>query len=344
MSSLKKIFQTVPFPLSPSYFYDRIPEGFRISRQPGFLTSEGGLLFTKDAALDKYTSPVDQNAPIGKVAWDGQLMIPVWKFLPHRYTGVVTFLSLWLYTDLPQYITPTPGIAPIMIMYKFLDYLAPSGEDTSSTGTTTAEAMFNSHTWQWVFFGGHLIKILFIFLLFNSGLFNPISLNPFKEKKLRSSKPDVKLFERIGWTSVRKATPDEWRTENSGNKIKEIGIGAAHQAGLLSTLPHEGIFLEDGEGWAVPKTNNNNNKTDKEIIGKPGPRFYLSDDYLTKYYLPLATVFSDPEVNDEMRGEILSYYRKFGPKKGTPEIKQYYEMRVKANEKEEKEKEKDKEK
>ncbi|GME79815.1 unnamed protein product [Ambrosiozyma monospora] len=115
---LIEIFKTLPLNLSPSIYYERIPVGFKISTYPGYLTREGGLLFGYEAAEEKYLKPVPNDALIFSKAWNGQLLIPVFPERTFfRYT-VNTGLVLWLYCDLPEFISPTPGLSPTIFIVK----------------------------------------------------------------------------------------------------------------------------------------------------------------------------------------------------------------------------------
>lgn len=328
---MKRIFHTLPFSLSPNYFYHRIPAGFKVSKHPGFLTSEGGLLFCKDAGKEKYTRAVDQNSPIGDLLWDSQLVIPVWTFIPRRFLTVMSILMGWLYLDLPQYITPTPGLAPSILMYKIIDTATEWANGTAPEPVSTEK--YNSPTWQWIFFAIHFAKIAFIFAMIQTGTFNPISLNPFSNRQLRTTKPTYEMLSSIGWTNVKRASPEEWRLQNSQNKIaEEGGFGKVLQdKGKLNEIVNEGIFLTDGEGLATPKTKRSEKKdatVKTEIIDKDG-KFHLSDEYFYHYYAPLAKAINDDKMDSQSKAELMSYYRRYGPKKATPELKDIYLKRLK---------------
>lgn len=331
ISVLKRIFQTLPFSLSPNYFYHRIPAGFKVSKHPGFLTSEGGLLFCKDAAKEKYTRAVDQNRPIGELLWDSQLVVPVWTFVPHRFLTVMSILMGWLYLDLPQYITPTPGIAPSILIQRVIDSVA-----VSAAAAESSPSQYDTPIWQWVFFAMHIAKIIFIFAMFQTGTFNPISLNPFTNRKLRTTQPTLEMLNSIGWTNVKRATPEEWRSQNSKNMIaEEGGFGKLLQnKGKLKEIANAGIFLTDGEGLATPKPSKkenskegSDNSTKVEMIDKDG-KFHLTDEYFYYYYAPLAKAINDENMDSQSKAELMSYYRRYGPKKATPELKEIYLKRL----------------
>lgn len=308
MGSLTSIFHAIPSPLSPNYFYDRIPIAFAASRAPGFLTSQGGLLFGPNAAA--ILSPaLDPTALLGDVIYEGQLVLPIWQYNYTRFLLIMTFLGAWLYTDFPQYLTPTPGLAPTMLLYNLLDKFFPD--------PTPQPSAFDSVSWQWFFFSLHFLKVAFIYLLFYSGVFNPISLNPFRHRALRTRPVDSETLARFGPTGIRKASVAEWRVENARNEISELGIGAAHKAGLLLTLRDAGVQLTSGEGWDTPKD---------EFLVPPTTtndtpyRFKLSIEYYRACYNYVTEHPSD-------HAERLEYYRRWGPKKGSSALLAYYAQR-----------------
>lgn len=329
VKSLYNIFEKIPFCLSPSYFYNPFPSEIKISRHPGFLTSEGGMLFTPYSSKPEYLDSIPQDAKIVDVAWDGQLFVPIWTFNYRRFYSIIAFLAIWLYLDLPQYITPTPGLAPTLLMHKLLDILMPPNEN--DIGKPPA---FNSIIWQWAFFALHVLKVVFIFMLFQTGSFNPVSLNPAKRRAKRVANVDAYLLKSIGWTSMRKATVNDWRLEHSKNVIKEVGVGYAHQHSMWDSLRFSGVYLDKDEGFAVKKKMTLIEREEFKKHEKSNPsKFYMSEEYLNMYYTPLAVVFSDPAVPDATRAEVLSYYRKNGPKKGSDELKAIYEKREKLRNK-----------
>lgn len=300
-----------------------MPSEIKLSRHPGFLTSEGGMLFTTDSANKEYLDSIEQDAKISDVAWDGQLFVPIWTFLPRRFYGLVAFLAIWLYLDLPQYITPTPGLAPTLLANRLLDYLVPPSLEES-----TKESVFSTPIWQWVFFALHVLKIVFIFILFQTGSFNPVSLNPYSHYSSRRKKVDQHMLKSIGWTATRKSTVADWRLENFKNQTKNGDSHSIQISNSSDKLRFSGIYLDKDEGFNVKKnmTLIEREEFEKYKLANPS-KFYMSEDYLNMYYTPLAIVFSDPEVSEVTRTEVLSYYRKYGPKKGTTELKAIYEKR-----------------
>lgn len=282
-------------------------------------------MFTKEASQEKYLDSVSKDAVISEVAWDGQLFIPIWHFSWRRYLTVIFVLSTWLYLDFPQYLNPTPGYAPTMLMFKLLELFFPSSPEEVAKGVP-----FNSPIWQWVFFILHVIKVSIIFAFLKFGVFNPSSFNPFKKRAQRSKSVDEHLLKTIGWTANHRATVDEWRTQNSRQVIKELGIGMAHHNGTLGKLRFSGIYLTKGEGFAVKK---NMTLKEREVFEKERQKnpdkFYISDEYYQLYYTPLAVVFSDPETDDNTKAEVLAYYRRFGPKKGDEGLNELFDKREK---------------
>lgn len=329
VNSLYNIFKTIPFCLSPSYFYDSSPCEIKLSSHPGFLTTEGGILFTKDASKPEYLVSISQDAKIKDVAWDGQLFVPIWKFNSRRFYTIIAVLCGWLYLDLPQYITPTPGLAPTLLGHKLLDYWVPPSPELSAE-----DPAFNSVTWQWVFFVLHILKVLFIFMLFQTGSLNPFSLNPYNRRSNRKKNIDEYLLKSIGWTATRKSTINDWRLAHSKNVIGKVGVGYAHQNNLWSKIRFAGVYLDNDEGYAVKKnmTVIEREEFEKKKLANPS-KFYISPKYFDLFYEPLARVFADPESTNQTKAEMLTYYRQNGPKEGPQELKEAYDKREKLRNK-----------
>lgn len=315
VKSLLKIFDTLPMILSPSYFYDARPIGFALSKHPGFLTGEGALLFHPEATAEKYLIKVDQDAKIGDVAWEGQLVVPIWSYNYSRLIKVLAFLGTWLYMDLPEYISPTPGTAPTTLIFnaavKFFPALA---DDTPSA--------FNSHTWQWVFFLLHILKCGFIYLILWVGGLNPVSFNPIKARRFRNREITREKLIEVGWTSARRATPSEWREENRKLKIESAGgIVKAYHAGLLEGIGTSGVYLGPGEGWDTPREGSAAAKSAKPKTGA----FLVGEKYFKDIYSVLGKKLAAAEEDDQP--QIIRAFRRSGPENGPADLVQRYQER-----------------
>lgn len=106
--SLFRIFESLKISLRPNVFYEQKPIGFKVSNSPGYLTDNGGFLFSYDS--DKLTKDVKLTDKISDHCWPGQLVLPIWKTDYFTQYSIILGLLTWLYTDLPDAISPTPGI------------------------------------------------------------------------------------------------------------------------------------------------------------------------------------------------------------------------------------------
>lgn len=354
---MTQIFHAIPYPLSPSYFYARLPQGYKASRAPGFLTAEGTLLFGPEAenygedgnsAKDsRWLAPLAPRALIGDVVYEGQLVVPVWRRVEHRFLGVLSALGIWLYLDLPQYVTPTPGIAPMMVTSAWLDRLFPEAAANAAAAAAPPAAGdidFNTHTWQWAFFLVHVAKVVLLFLIISSGVFNPISLNPLAHRALRRSPPDVARMKKFGPTGDRKASIAEWRLEHARTAIKAAGgIGAAATApAYLAELRSAGVVLGPGEGWATSRERFLLPPSEKDEPTTRG-RFFLSVEYYRDCYNYLRPILDNANASFTDREDELAHFRRYGPREGSKELKAYYTERKAAELQELAVKEKEKE-
>lgn len=275
---LNKIFTTLPIALRPSLFYHPKPTGFKYSVNPGYLTANGGLLYSYNVDnLFFLKLPKSQLDRISDYVWPSQLIFPVWEFNHFYHLNFVLILLAWLYTDLPDFISPTPGICLSNQMLRATAYLVTlAGPDyqvyadniikeTSAHGTT--------QTLQILFFAFHFIKLIIIYLCLFVGLLNPIESNPLKvfynrmldlvktsvlnqpentHDKFGNLKPEDLIA--IGWTGSRRLTLDDYK-ENYKNVIIENagGIVKAHQKGLLKNINKNlGVYLDNDEGFGTP--------------------------------------------------------------------------------------------
>ncbi|KAK9456404.1 glucose signaling factor 2, partial [Dipodascopsis uninucleata] len=241
ISIFYNIFDVLPLVLSPTFFYQRKPVGFHLSTSPGFVTSEGALLFNHEGRL----TPIDESKTIGEVAREGQLFIPVFKYNKSRFIGVICILLIWLYTDLPDWMSFTPGVSLFALSSRLYEHYFPAAVDPDAV-TENAET---DPAVDVIFFLFHVIKVVVIFLIFFFGGYNPMSLNPFYE--VPEINPDQ--LRSIGWTGARRVTPEEWREENRTRKIDEAGGAVkAYEKGILLGLTSAGVFLREGEGFNTP--------------------------------------------------------------------------------------------
>jgi hypothetical protein len=323
ISSLRKIFDVLPMVLSPSYFYKPEPIGFAVSTYPGFLTSEGGLLFSDNAHKSQFLRTVDQNALIKDVVWEGQLVVPIWDYDYSRSLTVGSLLLLWLYMDLPEFISPTPGTAPMGLLFRAIEHYFPALKDDTPS-------QFDSHAWQWGFFAFHLVKVLFIYLVFQVGGVNPRTFNVIaaRLKPKKALNRDDLLS--IGWTGARRATPEEWRDENRKFKIEQAGgIVKAYHEGILEGLASQGVQLGKGEGFDsyTPASDVNEAEANKtRLEGK----FVVSKAYFREVYQGVANKLMDEAVSAEEKSSVIKTFRRAGPRFGTEKLQEWYAGRKKV--------------
>lgn len=252
-NELFKIFDSLPISLRPSVFYHSRPVGFQVCDSPGYLTEDGAILFDDKSRSPKYLQNIDLNDKIGSKIWPGQLIAPVWQHNDFGFYSFVSLLLVWLYTDLPDFISPTPGICLTnqlsKLVYSILMYFdkpkiaAPFIEDlTNDIGIVP----------QIVFFVFHLIKCGSIFLFLYLGIFNPIKVFKFLGPKGPSEITREQLLE-IGWTGSKRATIEEYKEYYRNYRIKQYkSMVEAHHDGLFDRLKSIGVLLDDTEGFNTP--------------------------------------------------------------------------------------------
>lgn len=312
VSQLMDIFEALPMTLAPSYFYDRYPVGFKLSKQAGFLTSQGAVLFTKTADSEEFLGKLESDKAISAQVWPGQLIVPIWQANNRRFLTVASVLLVWLYMDLPQHVTPTPGVSPTLLLMRAVDTIFRTSMQYPGGG----EGM----VWEWVFFAFHFIKVLVIWVFFYYGGINPLSMYPYSSKYSDNDKLTRETLVTIGWTGIRRITPREWREENRKYRIDAVGgIRAAHDAGILGGLPNAGVLLEHGEGFDTHLGNKQERTADGRLL--------FSAWYMDNLYEQITADLHRTDLTEERKKELLKSFRRTGPLDGSPVLLELYEAR-----------------
>lgn len=301
---LLKVFDTLPISLRPNVFYEPRPTGFVVSTLPGYLTEDGALLFSYETDKKKYQKKVGLDEKIAKHCWPGQLVMPVWEFNLFGYYSFLTFLLTWLYTDLPDFISPTPGICLTNQMSYLASVLARKfGYDHIANLVLDDVRDPVNIGAQCVFFFFHLIKVLALYFVIWSGMLNPTKVFrvPFTLKPKQVTK---EMLIELGWTGSKRANADEYKDFYRTYKIKQHGgMVPAHQAGLFTKLKNLGVFLGDGEGFNTPLDSTNK-------LDDAGDKFVLSYGLFVK----LGEYFED-YIKDKLVEEVneaIKEFRRYG--------------------------------
>lgn len=316
---LLKIFDTLPIALRPNVFYNPKPIGFLVSTAPGYLTDDGALLFSYEVDRPQYKKKVGLNDRIAKFCWPGQLVLPVWELNTFTYYSFISFLVAWLYTDLPDFILPTPGLCLTNQLSKLaaigLNYFEYHSVADMVLRDIQVPASVGA---QCVFFVFHILKSLAIYFVLYTGLINPNRMFRFSAPtKLEVTKEA--LIE-LGWTGSKRVNADEYKDYYREFKIKEFGgMVPAHQAGLFTKLKTLGTFLGDGEGFNTPVSATN------KIKDLTGDKFVLSYDYFVMLGEYFEKYIEGKDV--DQLNEAIKQFRRSGLLHSSPEIAKIVEER-----------------
>ncbi|ODQ77703.1 hypothetical protein BABINDRAFT_163411 [Babjeviella inositovora NRRL Y-12698] len=325
---LHKIFDTLPLALRPSILYHLKPVAFQISTHPGFLTRDGGLLHTYDADKPQYLKSVDQNEKIADHVWPGQLIVPLWERNLQTQLVLISVLGLWLYTDLPDFISPTPGICMTNQFTRFCAYLVSSlGYDDMAN--TLLDEMHNDmgEGGQIAFFAFHVVKAAILTLIIWSGIFNPYTFTPMGRFSKMKTVKDLTREEllAIGWTGSRHATTDEYKEYFKETRVKQYGgIIGASRAGVFQEMSTMGVQLGPGEGFDTPVTEASG-KLSLEAMRK-SEKFVLNYEYLAA----LGEVFEaqiDALTDIKLLAQAVKDYRRYGPMASSEKVHELYLQR-----------------
>ncbi|ODV83489.1 hypothetical protein CANARDRAFT_9549 [[Candida] arabinofermentans NRRL YB-2248] len=320
-SSLFDIFKTLPLNLTPSIFYELTPIAFQVSKCPGFLSRTGGLLFGDDATNKKYLVNVSNDDLISEKCWPGQLINPIFQERTFFKYTVYSALLTWLYTDLPDFISPTPGICLTNWGTKGLCYAIDHWLGKPQIAKNIYDDMFSDTTivGQCVFFIFHFFKVLIIWVALYIGLANPYSL-------VGKKPPTIEREDllRIGWTGAKKASSMNYKQHYREMKIKEAGgILKAHHEGLLETLKNNGVELGKGEGFQTP-IDLKNVKSFESV--KNNKKFVLTYEYLSKLETHFHRV--NAKLDDQEFNIRYKDLRTYGPLDIPDDLKEYVDARI----------------
>ncbi|CAG61807.1 uncharacterized protein GVI51_L01265 [Nakaseomyces glabratus] len=304
--------------LRPTIFHEKKPYAFKKSVHPGFLTEGGCLLFDYDAADQKYVKDLDYDKPLFEQLWPGQLIVPQWRYSKKYVTIFALLMAGWLYTDLPDVISPTPGICLTNQLSRMLLPFVRRMELYELAAKLEAEIQvnFSSVDAQWLFFVLHILKIILIITFFYSGMANPISFNPYRLWNLRNEldvhNPKFKnMLKSIGWIGARRATFDAYQGNYYNHMLEKYGGQVrAYRAGVIKRIASPGVQLHDGEGFQTPLKERFTGSTFKEM--KENERFVLSEEYFVELENNLK------ENLDKCNGDIgkmnmeIRRFRRFG--------------------------------
>lgn len=326
--------------LRPSIFYKKKPSGFKKSMHPGFLTENGCLLFDYSSDLDSNLEELDvSKKTVWEQLWPGQLVLPTWE---KDWTSIIMFVVVmagWLYTDLPDCVSPTPGICLTNQLSKRIASLAEVAKLDYVAEKLREELEINSAgiTAQWLFFVFHIIKIVVIASFFYTGLINPLSLNPYKSlasKEAAISNGNAALkstLKTIGWVGARRAIYDDYRDKYYQYVIeKNGGPLSAYRKGIMKEAANPGVTLSAGEGFQTDLSNRFNHNTFE--TSKESGKFKLSEDYFLQLDTDLKNNIKSCEGDVAKINAEIRRFRKYGLFECGPELAEVVQARKKLEE------------
>jgi hypothetical protein len=305
---LFEIFKTVPIVFSPSILYDKIPIGFSVSNYPGFLTRTGTVLFGDKSSEKKYLTKITNlDDKIANHCLPGQLIVPIWKERVFLHQTIISFFLVWLYTDLPDFISPTPGICLTNYLSDGIIYLLREVLKKPDRAQLFYDDIYApvGVTGQCIYFAFHIFKIALLYFIIWSGAINPYS---FKKPSLEKLTREKLLA--IGWTGVKKVQKLGFQDEYRKFMVVQHGsIMNLYTAGKLAYIKECFVELEQGEGY---------DSIAHDDLNVEIP-FKLSKELLLDERQFLNKKLSDMSYEDAYKE--LKRYRSSGPLIACPELK-----------------------
>ncbi|QLQ82649.1 hypothetical protein HG537_0H04120 [Torulaspora globosa] len=329
--------------LRPTIFHEKQPIGYYKSMHPGYLTEGGCLIFDYDADLKEYKQRLDPEKKLMDQLWPGQLILPEWKKSRKNIVTYVVFMLLWLYTDLPDVVSPTPGICLTNQLSRMaIPVFEHFGKHSIAEKLKEEiQVNFSGVIAQWGFFVVHILKIAFITLFFATGMVNPISFNPtvlYKIRNLQLTDPKIKnLLRSLGWVGAKRGTYDEYQSNFYDYTIKKYGDPAkAFKAGMIRVAAAPGLRLSDGEGFQTPLDQRFSGNTFKTI--KEEGKFVLSEEYYLQLENDLKKNLESCQGDIGQMNNEIRRFRRFGLYEPGDELKEMVRLRKEVKVREEAEK------
>ncbi|QLL34578.1 hypothetical protein HG536_0G04400 [Torulaspora globosa] len=329
--------------LRPTIFHEKQPIGYYKSLHPGYLTEGGCLIFDYDADLQEYKQRLDPDKKLIDQLWPGQLILPEWKKSTKNIVTYVIFMLIWLYTDLPDVISPTPGICLTNQLSRIAIPIFEHFGKHSIADKLREEIQvnFSGVIAQWGFFVIHILKIAFITMFFTTGMVNPISFNPavlYKIRNLQLTGPKIKnLLRSLGWVGAKRGTYDEYQSNFYEYIIKKYGDpGKAFKAGMIRVAAAPGLRLGDGEGFQTPLDQRFSGYTFKTI--KEEGKFVLSEEYYLQLENDLKKNLESCQGDIGQMNNEIRRFRRFGLYEPGEELKEMVRLRKEVKAREEAEK------
>ncbi|CAI8508015.1 unnamed protein product [Hanseniaspora opuntiae] len=93
--------------LKPTIFHKSSLSVVNKSCHPGLLIREGSsIIYDYDADENEYLKPLDLQKPVEDQLWPHQLILPKWELDYFTIFTYITLMTVWLISDIPQYINP----------------------------------------------------------------------------------------------------------------------------------------------------------------------------------------------------------------------------------------------
>ena len=321
--------------LRPTIFHKLQPDGYYKSVHPGYLTEGGCLLFHYDSGDAEYLEKLDYDKPLVDQLWPGQLIVPKWSYNKKYIWIYALLMAFWLYTDLPDRISPTPGISLsnnlsrlLIIVFEHLE-----NYDLANQLREEIQVNYNSAMAQYLFFALHVLKIAVLTLFFSLGMANPISFNPFTLYKVATGSHSIKnessthLLKSLGWVGAKRGLYEDYRNHYYNYQLEKYGgkVGL-FQAGVIRDSVDPGMELHKGEGFQTPLSAKSTIST-FEVMASENPRFLLSEEYFLELERTLEGILDKYDGDLEKIDKEVARYRRFGLYETSDKLKEMVKAR-----------------
>lgn len=313
--------------LKPSVFHKSTIRVVNKSVHPGILIKEGSsLIYDYDADENPYIKELDINKSAETQLWPHQLILPQWEISYNNIFIYLTIITVWLISDIPQYINPWKNKNLTFLLNLFFFKVFTYFNVDAFAKLIEKDMIEVNHLNNdsslillWGIYAMHIVKVLVLTFFLKVGLVNPPSLNPmfyyfkyFKEgdNQKKEQKNLADYMATIGLNGVKRFNLDQYKTFIYNFFIKKAGNDQvqAYKLGYFPKMKGDGVVLGAGEGFDSDISKRFDVDTFETMDSTR--KFVLSESYYQEIYNEMVYQMNNQNEADFM--ETLKNFKKFG--------------------------------
>ncbi|KAL6935454.1 uncharacterized protein HGUI_00108 [Hanseniaspora guilliermondii] len=313
--------------LKPTVFHKNTLSIINKSCHPGLLIREGSsIIYDYDADESEHLKPLDLQKSVEDQLWPHQLILPKWELDYFSIFTYITLMTVWLISDIPQYINPwkNKNLTHLLNLFFFkvfkyleVDYLA----DLIEKDMIEVNSLNNDSSLilLWGIYFLHILKVVVITFFLKVGLINPPSFNPlfyyfkyFKEGETQK-KSQLALnhyMASLGMNGIKRFNIDQYKNYVYSYWLKKADNDQvkAYKTGYFPYMKGEYVALKKGEGFDSNLEDRFTTNT-FDVLEKEN-KFVLSEAYYQEVFKTMVSIMNS---QDELAFiNTLKDFKRFG--------------------------------